>query len=197
MRYAVFLSVAGEAEQAVRRLWRALADQGINDLGDRIGVPPHIALAVYKDIGPAPFVVAIENFVAQTPGFQLWLTALGVFPWQENVLFVQPKVTPELIETHARYHRLTEGLGDCHPHYLPKNWMPHCTLGMPLSDQELGRAFREIGDLETAWQPMRAELRQVSLIAFPDDLSGTPKIETVYSAALGPELPVRPSGGAP
>ncbi len=184
MPYALSLTFDEQADAAIRKIWRALADAGINDLFDRIGVPPHVSLAVYEEIDQTPLVAAIKSFCAQTSALDVWLAAIGVFPGEENVLFVQPKVTPELIELYAAYHRLTEGLGVCHPHYLPEAWMPHCTLGMPLSRAELGRALSEIADLGETWKPMRAELCRVRLIAYPEDLSGTPNIETLFSGAL-------------
>ena len=185
MRYAFSLTVDGEAAQTVRGIWRALAEQGINDLFERIGVPPHISLAVYEEIDQAPLVAAIKSFCAQTSALDVGLAALGVFPGEENVLFVQPKVTPEFTDLHAAYHRATGAWAKCHPHYLPEVWMPHCTLGMPLSVDELGRGLSEIEGLGKNWKPVRAELRRVSLIAYPEDLSGSPKIETLYSGPLG------------
>ena len=184
MRYAVFLSVGGEAERTVRRIWRELAERGINDLLQRIDVPPHIGLAVYEDVDTPPLIVAIERFVAQTSALEVSFPAVGVFPGETDVLFIQPKATPELLELHAAYHRLTAGLAQCHPHYLPENWIPHCTLGMPLSVSELGRAMSEIDGLGKTWKPVPAELRQVSLIEYPEDLAGSPRVETLFSGSL-------------
>ncbi len=50
---------------------------------------------------------------------------------------------------------------------------------------ELVRAFSGIAGPGEGWNPLRVELRQVSLIAYPEDLSGSPKIETLYSGPVG------------
>ena len=185
MGYVLALNLDERADAAVRKIWRALAERGINDLFDRIGLPPHISLAVYDDVDEEPLIAAVDAFCANTRGVRVTFAAIGVFPGA-GALFLQPKVTPELIHLHAEYHRLTEGLGICHAHYAPKNWVPHCTLGMPLSGTEISRALAEIDELSTGWRPITAQVTTAALMAFPDDLSGKPEIKTLYSGPLRP-----------
>ena len=78
MRYAFSLWIDGEAGQAIRRIWRALAEGGISDLFDRIGVPPHISFAVYEEIDQTLLIAAIESFCAQAPALGVWLAVFSV-----------------------------------------------------------------------------------------------------------------------
>ncbi len=185
MGYVLALNLDEQGDAAVRKIWRALAERGINDLFVRIDVPPHVSLAIYDEIDQSALITAVDEFCAQAQGIGITFAAIGVFPGA-GALYLQPKVTPELIHVHAEYHRLTEGLGTSDPHYVPENWLSHCTLGMPLSGADLGRALAEVDELNEGWRPITAELSSAALIAFPDDLSGKPKIETLYSGSLRP-----------
>jgi hypothetical protein len=154
--------------ERVRALRQALERIGAGSFGPGGAPVPHISLAVYDDEAEIDAAAAgdlVAELAALGARGEIAFASLGVFPTEENVLFLAPVVTPALLDLHAAYHALANRLGaTCRPHYLPGRWVPHCTLSMlgPIAAVQDG-----LGHLAARWRPLRGVVRSAALIRVP------------------------------
>jgi 2'-5' RNA ligase superfamily len=166
--YAVELRFDPDLAERVRGLWRALEDIGAGSFGAGGAPVPHLSLAVYDaepevDEGTARDLVA--ELARRGAPLAIAFPSLGVFPTEENVLFLAPVVTPALLDLHAAYHAMARSFGaTCRPCYLPGRWVPHCTLSMqgPIAGVQAG-----LGHLAASWAPLCGTVRTIALIKVP------------------------------
>jgi 2'-5' RNA ligase len=166
--YAVELRFDDNLAERVRGLWRGLEEIGADSFG-AVGEPvPHMSLAVYDDEAEVDEAAAsdlVSELAVRCSPTAVAFAGFGMFPTEENVLFLAPVVTPALLELHATYHAMAAGLeATCRPHYLPGRWVPHCTLSMlgPIAAVQDG-----LGHLATSWTPLDGTIRSVALIKVP------------------------------
>jgi hypothetical protein len=89
-------------------------------------------------------------------------------------------VTAELLAFHANVHTaLANQLVEHWPHYLPGNWVPHCTLAEGLGTTQASAAFGLIYEYE----PITVAVESVGI---KDTASGA--ISEVFSATLRDHL---------
>jgi 2'-5' RNA ligase len=142
---------------------------------------PHVSLAVYDEehrVDEAAVSRVVEQLAVRGRAIEIAFAGFGVFPTEENVLFLAPVVTPALLDLHATYHAMAAGLeASCRAYYLPGRWVPHCTLSMlgPMTGVLDG-----LGHLASARMPIRGTLRSVALIKVPP-------LETITEHALSGE----------
>lgn len=102
MPYAVELLFDPIADTRVRGLWEALTATGAPCVFKN-GARPHITLAVCESVQiPAAFRL-LDRFALKTPAFSVTLTSIGLFTGTAPVVFLAPKVTPELLSLHASF----------------------------------------------------------------------------------------------
>jgi 2'-5' RNA ligase len=166
--YSVELRFDYDLTRRVRALWRSLEEIGAGSFGPGGEPVPHISLAVYDDEGEVDETAAsrrVERLAAASGPLEITFAGLGVFPTEENVLFLAPVVTSTLLDLHASYHAMADDLSaSCRAYYLPGRWVPHCTLSMLGS---LAGLQDGLGHLATAWAPLRGTVRSVALIRVP------------------------------
>lgn len=164
MPYAVTLRFDQVLAGQIEAHWqRAAAATGAADLPTGTD-EPHVSLAVYDEgpIDPAALVALVEGFASTEAPLAIGFSSLGIFPSEENVLFLAPVVTAALLRLHGRWHEHAAALAPaCWAHYVPGSWVPHCTLAMRWPVATL---LPVIGELRSAWTPLRGELRALALI---------------------------------
>ncbi len=141
MSYAVELYFDKTAENTVRGVWKALADAGVStSMLDGIS-RPHITLGVCDELG-ASFKNELALFAREIKPLAFNLSFIGSFNTIGGVMFFGPTPTETLFRLHAHFHAFFKkhacGLWK---HYLPEQWVPHCTLAFQLSSEQLQRAF--------------------------------------------------------
>ncbi len=129
MPLAVALRLDGAAAAPIQAMWRALAENGVDDDCLRLGYPPHVTMAVWPDEAPVePLAAAAERFAAEWDALPLALAGLGVFPGAPAVVWAAPVVTEALLARQAALVAAVPGV-PCHEHFRPGHWVPHVTLG--------------------------------------------------------------------
>ena len=159
MGYAVELSLEDPAAEAIRRLF-----ESTDSLMSRIAASPHISLAVFENVDPSRLIDVVRPFADNTKAFGIRLSSIGLFPGNENVVFLAPVVTTELLTVHKTFHdRLgAAGLsGD--PHYLPGIWVPHCTI---TQEEHLSDALETIRSTHGAKVLGEYRISEVQVIEF-------------------------------
>ena len=190
MAYAVELRFDEDLAERVRALWQALEQIGVGSFGTGGSPVPHLSLAVYDDEAEVDAAAAgdlVAELAARGARSEIAFASLGVFPTEENVLFLAPVVTPALLDLHAAYHAMAPRLeATCRPYYLPGRWVPHCTLSMqgPLAGVQDG-----LGHLAARWTPLCGTLRSLALIRVPPLAT---IVEHTLSRQDGP-IPAKPA----
>src|SRR5262245_46222316 len=143
MPYAIELALDPETAAVVRRVWRELADAGIQYMAAS-GARPHISLGIWESLDRDRAETELTRFAAERSPVRLAFASVGLFP--RVAVFLAPTVTADLLELHAGFHRRFARLGDVPwAHYQPGAWVPHCTLATDLGPDRFGDALAIAG----------------------------------------------------
>jgi len=130
------------------------------------GTRPHISLALYEDLNQNELIEQVSSFAKRPCPLSITMAFLGIFPSSESVIFFVPKVTPELLAFHADFlHFMEIYHPNLSPYYDVPSWVPHCTLGIHLTPDELTTAVRVLKEL--APLPIQSGITQIGVLAFP------------------------------
>ena len=137
MGFAVEMYFDDPSEQAIRKMWAAAGSSLLE-----MNAAPHISLSLHEDVDTARMDRLLREFTARTPCLPVSFPALGSFLSPEGVIYLAPAVTEPLLGLHRAFHQALDEAGiPSHPYYRPGGWMPHCTVDMNLSADELQRKF--------------------------------------------------------
>ncbi len=130
------------------------------------GTSPHISLALYENADETALVEKVKAFSRRQVNLKITMGALGIFPTDESVLYLAPKVTPELLALHSDFLRfMNEQQPYLNPYYDVPLWTPHCTLGIRLSEEELSRAVVLLKKHNPL--PITAFITQIGVLSYP------------------------------
>jgi 2'-5' RNA ligase len=159
-----------QADQAVRRLWRQLEDDGVPSLtGHTHGRHvPHLTLASLggasvdgASVGGAS-VDDVREAVARLPearAERVTFAALGSFTRSRCSLV--PAVSTNLMARHERVVAALLAAGTpVHRHYLPGAWLPHLTLATRSQAETLPRIARRVYEV----LPLIAVLERAAVV---------------------------------
>lgn len=175
MGLAVELYFDAETETAVRALRELVHAAGVPVCADLQNSRPHITLAVVETADDTGLASAVDRFITTEPSFcPVKLSTVGSFPTEKGVLFLAPVPTAGLLDLHRSVFELLSAAGEVGEFYQPDHWVPHCTIEMRLSVEELTTAF------ETCWRhfrPIAGHLVEAGIVAYPP-------AETLYRIPL-------------
>lgn len=107
-------------------------------------VPAHLTIAVLEAGDPA----ALAQAFAGPPPPTLRLVHLGVFLGPPGVAFAGVAPTADLVRLHDQTWDAVAGVGQGWALYQPGWWVPHVTLAMPLTPDEVGRSVTALADAD-------------------------------------------------
>jgi hypothetical protein len=125
----------------VRELWSGLSDQGLPSLETHTHRrhQPHCSLSVAEEL-PADEALDAVGVVPARP-IPLLIESVGVFP-PNGALVLACVVNRALLDEQARvHHALASVLVRPLPHFEAGTWVPHVTLSMGLTSEQLARAI--------------------------------------------------------
>lgn len=163
MNHAVELYFDDTGTRQINIVREQLSASGVSiDAGTR----PHISLALYENLNQHELIERVSVFAKHPCHLNLNMASLGIFPSSESVIFFAPKITPELLGFHADFLYFMESY---HPklssYYDIPHWVPHCTLGIHLSSDELTTAVKLLKELNPL--PILARITQIGVLEFP------------------------------
>ncbi len=142
MPFAIELLFDSKTDQSVRKIGKLLEKNKIPTILSGEGASPHVTLAVFDKYSRNKIPPLLNHLARQFNPIPFSFSSLGTFPGAERPLFLSPVMTSDLLKLHAHLHRSIKHLmRGALSHYLPGNWVPHCTLGLGLSKEDLMRAF--------------------------------------------------------
>ena len=138
MAFAVILYLDPVTDAEVRSLWQLLSERQISTVMTDMGIRPHISLAGLEHVEAESLCQALDVFAHSTRPVSVRFGGVGTFPTEQGVVYLAPVVTFELLQLHARFNYLVTELGlVSHEYYVPGNWVPHCTLAIDLTPDEV------------------------------------------------------------
>jgi hypothetical protein len=150
------------AEDAVRNIWRALAEMKINTRMLDVSARPHLSLTVAEHNVPAELPERLRDFVMSRNGIQLQFGSLGLFPNDLGVLFLAPRASIQLDHLHLDWCTAIDPLDlAVWDYYRAGHWTPHCTLAVGLTPDQFGAAFDVCRSTPF---PLLAEIREIGLV---------------------------------
>lgn len=154
--YAIIGYLDHETETKISDLRNDLNEAGIAGLGMR----PHITLATHANLHLETFKRELESYFINASVVPLFFPSLGMF-LNSGTLYLSPTKNEILNSFHLGYHEKFNEQTDPASLYSPSQWVPHCTIAMHLTHQELVQAFdfsaRKV-------QPFYATLTSIGLI---------------------------------
>jgi len=164
MGYAIEMFFDSASEARIRLLWAALASPGAYAMANGDS-RPHISLAVADSVDVPAARLLLEDFARGIMAFPLSMESLGFFLSKEQVAFLAPKATPELLALHARFFEqfssVASGISQI---YSPSTWVPHCTLAMGILPQQIALA---VDACQSHGLPFGCSVAEIGLVEFP------------------------------
>jgi 2'-5' RNA ligase len=162
--FAVELYFDIDMENAIRGFREKIYAAGVEPISGKMGDRPHISLAVFNQVDVPCLKELCKEFASHLPPFPVSVSAVGSFPTADNVLFLSPVPTIQLLQVHHEFH---DHLKCSHLHsssyYHPGKWIPHCTIELELPDEQLSLAFRTAHAL---FAPIKGEYASLGIVSF-------------------------------
>ena len=164
MGHAVLLYFDDQTEKSILNLRHALVGQGIPSVLGKAGDRPHVSLAGFSNADCDILIPLVQDYASNMEAFNVRLSTLGIFPTDENVLFLSPAPTLQLLKYHQEFHRrLAKTNLRSSPYYVPENWTPHCSVEMNLSNEQLSTA---IEFCSKTFKPIFGQFQEIGVIEF-------------------------------
>jgi 2'-5' RNA ligase len=164
MGYAVLLYFDEQTEWHILELRQTLIEASIPSLMNKMGDRPHISLAGFSGVEGDSLISVVQEFANGRHPFSIQLSAIGLFPTKENVLFLSPVPTIQLLTCHQEFHqRLAKSKLVSSPYYAPESWVPHCTVEMNIPDEQLQRAIEYC---IKAFTPIVGQFQEMGVIEY-------------------------------
>lgn len=163
MNYAIELVFDNESQIVINELRTKLNDNGVHDEAVKLN---HISIGDYKTDNIEELKNKVIEFSKTIKPFELSLVSVGTFMTKENVIFLEPIMTDELIDIHKRFiEYMKEFDGVLNPYYDIDKWMPHCTISIRLSDEELFKGIELLKEIIRL--PIKVTVDKIDIINYP------------------------------
>lgn len=163
MNYAIELVFDDESQKIINNLRDELEKNGVHDEAVKLN---HVSIGDYKTDNLEELKEKVIEFSKMIKPFELTLSSVGTFMTKENVIFLEPVMTEELLNIHKEFIKLMEGFdGILNPYYDIDKWMPHCTISIRLSDEELLKGMKVLKEIIKL--PIVVKAKKIDLINYP------------------------------
>lgn len=160
---AICIAADNDSTAPLRDLWNIVGRWEKSPSMAAMNYPPHITLAIYDDVELGALADVAFGFFERRAAVRLRFEELGSFSASPLVVWAKPANTAELKILHRSVHeRIDPRL--CHDHYRPSNWIPHCTLGNAVTDDNRNAALALV---EQPLQPFEVLFDRVDCVTFP------------------------------
>lgn len=163
MNYAIELVFDDESQKVINELRTKLNNNGVHDEAVKLN---HVSIGDYKSDNIEELKNRVIEFSKTIKPFELSLVSVGTFMTKENVLFFEPVMTDELFDVHKRFIEYMKDFdGELNQYYDINKWMPHCTIAIRLSDEELLKGIKFLKEIIKL--PIKATVDKIDIINYP------------------------------
>lgn len=162
--FAIQLYFDSDTEKRIFAFRESVYQLGITPVLGKMGDRPHVTLAVFTREDPEVLKKITRDFSMEIPAFAVELAAIGVFPTSDNVVYLTPVPSLQLIKTHAAFHQLLrkEKINPS-KYYLPDRWVPHCTLEFEQPDEQF---YLGVELFKKNFSPIHGQFSTLGMVAF-------------------------------
>jgi 2'-5' RNA ligase len=172
MPTAVTLDLDDAGASRIEPLWDALERDATLPTTRRLGVRPHLSLAVYDALAPHRLPARLDAFARALSPLAIGFANIGIFVnGAAATIFLGPVADRALLALHEAFHRaFADCLKGCIAHYRPGRWVPHLTLAQ---DVDLAVLPAAVANLAGALRPAAGRLDVLSVVRYlPVELLG-------------------------
>ena len=132
MAHALNIRSDDQSSIKIEQLWHDCGALELIPSMRNLGYRPHITFAIYDDYDLNILRHVFETTFKFVRKIAIRFDRLRMFDGADSLVVWANPVRPEEIwNVHRRIHELIdENL--CRDHYKPKNWVPHCSVGMSI-----------------------------------------------------------------
>ena len=162
MPFAVEMYFDRGSEQRIR----ALSERCATLAGSTVTkeTRPHISLSVADEINHEKIEELLVSFARRYKSFEITLSAIGFFAVTPSIAYLAPKVDQRLLELHAVFFgEFAEVAFGIWENYLPRSWIPHCTLVSGLDARQGALVLEEVQHFGL---PAACKITEIGLIRF-------------------------------
>lgn len=161
MPFAIVLYFDPSFTEQIKKIRSAWAAIGIKV--DKNSAP-HLTLAICDEIDTEQVKSKLHKLASITKECELNFLSLGIFSFPKPVIFISPKIEPNLLEIHQKLHRkLNSANENSWELYKPANWVPHVTLAYQLNRKMLQKATSKFWEIPL---PLRSCVKQIGILEF-------------------------------
>lgn len=163
MNYAIELIFDDESQNVINNLRNMLIENGVHDEAVKLN---HVSIGDYKTDNIDELKNRVIEFSKTIKPFELSLVSVGTFMTKENVIFLEPIMTSELMDIHKRFIEYMKDFdGVLNEYYDIDRWMPHCTISIRLSYEELFKGLELLK--ENIKLPIKVLVKKIDIINYP------------------------------
>jgi len=164
MPFAVEMFLVPASAGTVRQIWSELAATGVAPRMHQSGARPHITLGASDRLDVDACSRFLADFAAMNAAPAVRFSSIGIFATDPAVVFLAPVITSDLLALHRVFHHWFPDLAE-NPwgHYLPNQWVPHCTLAMECPLAAVPRVVEVCGAFHL---PLDGHLDSVGIVEF-------------------------------
>ena len=158
-QFDVILRFEPQAEAYFSGLIEKLAQVTGNTARLCSGQPPHVSMGIFDITDDADPVRVMEGVLRSLRPFSMTFDVLGAF--LPGTVIAAPVMTDEMIAMNRAIHAVADRVFVPSKQYVFGTWVPHLTLAVELTHEQLVRAF-DTAALE--WEPLTSPTVSVSLV---------------------------------
>ncbi len=163
MNYAIELVFDEDSQKTINKLRNQLSENGVHDEAVKLN---HVSIGDYKTDDIEGLKNKIIEFSKTIKPFELSLVSVGTFMTKENVIFLEPVMTKELMDIHRRFIEFMKDFdGELNQYYDIDKWMPHCTISIRLSDNEMFKGIEVLKEIIKL--PIKVRIEKIDIINYP------------------------------
>lgn len=163
MNYAIELVFDDESQKVINNIRSLLSSNGVHDEAVKLN---HVSIGDYHTDNIDGLKEKVIEFSKTVKPFELSLVSVGTFMTMENVIFLEPIMTEGLIDIHKSFiEYMNDFDGVLNPYYDVNKWMPHSTISIRLSDEELFKGLKILK--ENIKLPIVVKVDRIDIINYP------------------------------
>jgi len=163
MNYAIELVFDKDSQNTINHIRQQLSENGVHDEAVKLN---HISIGDYQTDNIEGLKRKVVEFSRTIKPFDLSLVSVGTFMTEENVIFLEPVMTEELMDIHRRFINFMKDFdGKLNQYYDIDKWMPHSTIAIRLSDKELFKGIELLKEIIKL--PIKVKIEKIDIINYP------------------------------
>ncbi|MBS4537252.1 2'-5' RNA ligase family protein [Clostridium sp. D2Q-11] len=161
MEYGVLLYFDEESNKYIENLRNKVTENDVNNHTIKGGIRPHITIASFET-KDEEFLEKLKFFLQDEITFDVVFGSIGIFPFENNVVYLAPVLNSNLYNIHNRFYQYFNNCGyEYNSHYKPQSWVPHCTIASHLSTKEI---LNTIVTLREDFKPIKSKISYIGII---------------------------------